>query len=165
MYSAFSCKSGENCHIDFVNEATGEIFNSADSSAMSDFANTQSSPAERDLPAGDYEEMGVGTVYISTPSETSEDGNIPVVYADTNSLLIQIGLNAWDFNGAALSYVYVDGILVSKEQLANTSTSLSLSESMLDVGTHTVEVVQYENDDPASAMTAYRSMMYEIKAK
>lgn len=169
MYNAFAGEEIENCHIDFVNEASGQVFDSADSSemqsAMADFGAPEATTVERDLPEGNYEEKGPGTVYVSTPGGTSENGNIPVLYADANSWLIQIGLNAWDFNGGALSFVYVDGILNTKEQLANTQTSLSLSGDALSVGIHTVEVVQYENDDPSAAMTVYKSMQYEIKAK
>lgn len=119
---------------------------------------------ERDLPEGDYAELGDGDVYISTPSGTSEEGNVPVIYADPNSMM-QIGLNAWDFNGGALSYVYVDGMLIAKEQLANTQTSIALEPAQLSEGIHTVEVVQYTNDEPGTEMIAYRSMQYEVKAK
>lgn len=118
----------------------------------------------RDLPEGDYTELGDGTVYIATAGGTSENGNVPVIYAEKDLILKQIGLNAWDFNGGALSFIYVDGMLIDKAQLANTQMSLDLQGEQLSVGLHSVEVVQYENDDPASAMTAYKSMQYEIKA-
>jgi hypothetical protein len=118
--------------------------------------------AEPDLPEGNYQEMGEGTVYIATAGGTSEDGNIPVLYASEDSL-IQIGLNAEDFNGGALSYIYVDGYLLTKEQLANTQTSLELTGSNLAAGVHKVEIVQYENDDPTGAMITYRLAEYEVK--
>lgn len=118
----------------------------------------------RDLPEGNYEEIGEGTTYLTTPSGTSEDGNIPVIYAEKSLEEMQIGLNAWDFNGSALSYVYVDGFLVDKEQLADTQTTLLLTPEYFTVGIHTVEVVQYENDDPTASMITYRTMQYEIKA-
>ena len=102
-------------------------------------------------------------MYVSTPGGTSENGNVPVLYADANSLVIQIGLSAWDFNGGSLSFVYVDGVLNTKEQLANTQTTLSLSGEAISAGVHTVEVVQYENDDPTASMTVYKSMQYEVK--
>ena len=120
---------------------------------------------ERDLPEGDYAELGEGTVYVSTPGGTSEDGNIPVIYVDKNTTEYPIGLNAWDFNGAALSFIYVDGMLLDKHQLADTQTSIYLGNDYLTVGIHTVEVVQYENDDPASSMITYKSMQYEAKEK
>lgn len=128
-------------------------------------AETEPVVIERDLPEGDYVELGEGTVYVATPSGTSEDGNIPVIYVDSDIILTQIGLDAWEFNGGALSFIYIDGMLVGKEQLADTQTTLTLSEGQLAVGVHTVEVVQYENDEPGAEMTTYKSMQYEIKGK
>ena len=124
---------------------------------------TEPAKIERDLPEGDYAEMGEGTVYVATAGGTSEDGNIPVIYVANDTIMTQIGLDAWDFNGGALSFIYIDGMLVGKEQLADTQTTLTLSEGQLAVGVHTVEVVQYTNDDPSAEMTTYRSMRYEIK--
>ena len=118
----------------------------------------------RDLPEGDYAELGDGTVYIATAGGTSENGNVPVIYAEKDLILKQIGLNAWDFNGGALSFIYVDGMLINKAQLANTQMTLDLQGEQLAEGLHSVEVVQYENDDPTSTMTAYKAMQYEIKA-
>ncbi len=128
-------------------------------------AATEPVAIERDLPEGDYAELGEGTVYVATPSGTSEDGNIPVIYADSDTIMTQIGLDAWEFNGGALSFIYIDGVLVGKEQLADTQTTLTLSGEQLAVGIHTVEVVQYENDEPGAEMTTYKSMQYEIKGK
>jgi len=119
--------------------------------------------SNRDLPEGDYQEMGEGTVYIINGSGTSEDGNIPVIYAEEDLLLMQIGLEAWEFNGGALSYVYIDGMLTDKMQLADTQTSLDLEDDQLTTGIHTVEVVQYVDDDPAADMTVYKAMQYEVK--
>ena len=127
-------------------------------------AETEPTAIERDLPEGDYAELGEGTVYVATPSGTSEDGNVPVIYV-SDEIMLQIGLSAWDFNGGALSFIYIDGMLVGKEQLANTQTTLTLSDEQLAVGVHTVEVVQYENDEPGTEMTTYKSMQYEIKGK
>ena len=117
----------------------------------------------RDLPERDYEEKGTGTVYVSGTNETSEDSNIPVVYSGAGSWPLLIGLYARDLNGGELSFIYIDGILNSKVQLSNKEAFLSLSGNAKATGIHTVEVVQYENDDPDSAMTVYRSMQYEVK--
>lgn len=118
---------------------------------------------KRDLPEGNYEEKGEGTVYLSCEGGTTEDGNVPVIYSKKDTILMQVGLNAWDFNGGALSYVYIDGMLATKEQLANSQISLDLQGDSLTTGTHKVEVVQYTNDDTASEMITYRSFSYEIK--
>lgn len=117
---------------------------------------------ERDLPEGDYAELGDGTVYVSTPGGTSENGNIPVIYV-SDEIMVQIGLDAWDFNGGALSFIYIDGMLVTKEQLADSQTTLTLEKDQLTEGIHTVEVVQYANDEPGSELTTYKSMQYQVK--
>ena len=118
---------------------------------------------EKDLPEGVYEELGEGTAYVSTAGGTSENGNVPVIYAEPDIIVMQIGLNAWDFNGNALSFVYIDGMLIDKMQLADTQTSLNLQQNQLTDGLHKVEVVQYENDDPSAAMITYKAMQYEVK--
>lgn len=138
---------------------------SSSSASASDPAPAESKTEQkRDLPEGNYTELGEGTVYIATPGGTSEDGNVPVIYAEKGTIMMEIGLEAWDFNGSNLSYIYVDGMLLDKQQLADTQSYLTLEADQLTVGTHTVEIVQYANDDPASDMITYRIMSYEVKA-
>lgn len=141
----YSEPSGDNTYIFMPTESTEQV-------------------QERDFPEGDYPELGDGTAYISTSGGTSKDGNTPVIYVG-NEIMMQIGLNAWDFNGGALSFIYVDGVLIGKEQLANTQASITLGEAQLAEGIHTVEVVQYTNDEPESEMVTYKSMQYQVKEK
>ena len=52
---------------------------------------------ERDFPEGDYEEIGNGTMYVITPSGSSEDGSVPVLYVDVSdrdNILESIELDA-----------------------------------------------------------------------
>ena len=56
-------------------------------------------------------------------------------------------------------------MLTTKEQLAHSQISLDLTGDMLSVGTHTVQVVQYDSDDPSGEMITYKSANYEIKSK
>lgn len=118
---------------------------------------------ERDLPEGEYEEMGDGRVYISTPGGTSEDDNVPVMYIASNTLIYQIGINAWDFNGSSLSFVYIDGMLFDKTQMSNTQSTLTLTSDQLTEGFHDIEVVQYVDDCTENEMITYRNMKYEIR--
>lgn len=117
----------------------------------------------RDLPEGDYTEMGEGEFYISLPGGTSKEGNVPVIYLSSDEETYQIGINAFDFNGGALSYIYVDGVLIEKRQLADSQGSIEVGSNHLTVGIHHVEVVQYENDDTSSNMATYRKSSYEVK--
>ncbi len=118
---------------------------------------------ERDLPEGEYEEMGDGSVYISTPGGTSEDDNVPVMYIASNTMIYQIGINAWDFNGSSLSFVYIDGMLFDKTQMSNTQSTLTLTSDQLTEGFHNIEVVQYVDDCTENDMITYRNMKYEIR--
>ena len=121
--------------------------------------------ADKDFPEGDYEDTGDGILHLATAAGTSEDGNIPIIFAEKDALLIQIGLNTKDFDSSKLSFIYIDGMLVQKEQLANTQTSIELKEDFLKAGLHLVQVVQYSDDEPGSDIVTYKSASYEIKEK
>jgi len=115
---------------------------------------------------GSYSDMGSGTFYVSTPAGTSEAGQPPVLYASVDSILIQIGYDAKDFNGGLLSYIYIDGIETQQEQFGEHSQgSLNLQGDALSAGIHTVEVVQYENDDTNGTVVTYKTTSYEVKEK
>ena len=140
---------------------TAQTDNNAGSAANSSTQQT----AKRDLPENDYTDMGTGTMYISTESGTSEDGAVPVLFVSDEDILIQIGLNTSAFDGVHLSYIYVDGMLNSKEQLGESQISLDLSEDALSIGQHNIEVVQYNTDKPDGQIITYKSATYEVKAK
>lgn len=97
--------------------------------------------------------------------KTWRNGNVIVVYANADTTLMQIGYETSGINGGSLSHIYIDGMLSTKEQLGDSQGSLDLSGDALSVGTHTVEVVQYENDSVDAAVTVYKSASYEIKEK
>lgn len=119
---------------------------------------------ERDLPDGDYSEIGSGEFFISTSGGTSESGNVPVLFVQDESL-IQIGVDTTSFDGSKLSYIYIDGMLSVKEQLGDSQCSLDLAGDSLTPGIHKVEVVQYDGDDPGNEMVTYKSASYEVKSK
>lgn len=125
----------------------------------------QTKEQKKDLPEGNYEDTGSGSMYLSTPGGTSENGNVPVIYAEADTSLMQIGLNTTDFDGSKLSFIYIDGMLLGKEQLANSQAPLDLSGDSLSVGKHTVEVLQYEEDSPENTLITYKSAAYEVKSK
>lgn len=119
---------------------------------------------KKDLPDGDYSEIGDGEFFISTSGGTSESGNVPVLFVRDESL-IQIGIDTASFDGSKLSYIYIDGMLSTKEQLGDSQCSLYLAGDSLTPGIHKVEVVQYDGDDPENEMVTYRSASYEVKSK
>ena len=124
-----------------------------------------SEPAEL-IPEGTYEEMGSGTMSLSTPGGTADNGNIPVLYVSEDEFFTQVGLNAFEFDGSRLSYIYLDGELVSKEQLADTQMSIDLSnKKQLSEGIHKVEILQFDTDDTTGNVITYKTASFENKLK
>ncbi|MBK5243288.1 hypothetical protein [Clostridium sp.] len=115
------------------------------------------------LPSG-IKDTGKGKIETETPSGNSNEGVVPFIYEDKETQLLQIGFNAWEFDGAKLSYVFVDGVLNCKEQLGDTQTSLNLKEDDLKVGVHKVEVTQYDTDKIDGKVVTYKLGSYEVKA-
>lgn len=108
-------------------------------------------------------ETGAGTFYITTPDGTSENGNIPVITLEKDATLIQIGIETIDLNANNLSYVFIDGFFVKKEQFTNSQSVIDLIDNSLTPGTHNVEIFQYENDNENANVLTHKSASYEIK--
>lgn len=137
---------------------------STDSEEESNTSAETTNSTPKDLPDESYQDMGTGTICLYTPGGSSENENIPIIFVDSETL-IQIGLDSLDFDGSKLSYIYVDGMLATKEQFAHSQISLDLTGDMLSIGTHMVQVVQYDSDDPSGEMVTYKSASYEVKSK
>ncbi|MBC1671227.1 hypothetical protein HB950_02715 [Listeria welshimeri] len=110
-------------------------------------------------------ELGQGKIILKTESGSSEDGNVPFIYKDDDLLTPFIGFEAWEFDGSKLTYIYIDDGLNSKEQLANTQTSLDLTTSDYETGVHEVKAVQFDNDKDTGKIITYKTAKYEVKAK
>lgn len=134
-------------------------------SAESSSDDTERSHQEKDFVGDDYSDTGEGTFHLVNESGTTENGNVIVVYADADMMLMQIGYDTVGINGGSLSHLYIDGMLSAKEQLGESQGSLDLSGDALSVGTHKVELVQFEGDSPDAAVTTYKSASYEVKEK
>lgn len=94
-------------------------------------------------------EKGDCNFYITTGENiTSENGAIPYIYLENEDTLMQIGYDAEGFDGSKLSYIYIDGELVSKETLSeDCQGTLNLEKSSVKYGKHKVEVVQYKSSE------------------
>lgn len=128
-------------------------------------APAETAASEKDFDGGSYSDTGDGTFLLVNASGNTENGNVIVVYVSADTALEQIGYETSGMNGGALSYIYIDGMLSAKEQLGDSQGSLDLSGDSLSAGTHTVEVVQYEDDLEENAVTVYKSASYEVKEK
>lgn len=134
-------------------------------SACSRSSESESSTKEKDFDGSSYNEIGDGTFYLINESGTTENGNIIVIYADKDTVMTQIGADTLGFDGSLLSYIYIDGMETSKEQLADSQTSITLEKDALAVGVHVVECVQYENNDTDGSVITYKSGSYEVIEK
>lgn len=122
--------------------------------------------SKKDIPEGLDKEVGNGTIVLSTAGGTTENGNTPIVFVGQDTLLDQIGLSAENFDGSKLSYVYIDGMINTKEQLGEmTQTTITLQDNSLKEGKHKVEVVQYDNDEQTGNPVTYKVETYEVKNK
>lgn len=152
--------SNENSQTKQSNEKTSTVQSTNDSTEEKNVEDKKET--KKDF--SDLSEKGKGTFYLSTSGGTSENGNIPVIYSKNSNSLIQIGCNTRGFDGTKISFIYVDGVLNSKDQLADTQTSINISKSQLEIGTHKVDVVQYDNNDEAGNVITYKTASYEVKS-
>ena len=124
--------------------------------------------AERDLPEGDYEDVGDGTFYLTGPSGSTENGDEIVIYPDMDSFPHAfVGIELWDLDGSVQTHIYVDGVEMDKQQVgAGYQGSIDFDDESLwaiTEGEHEVEAVQYADNDPSKDITFYRAVKYTVK--
>ena len=130
-----------------------------------DTGDTSAADTGKDLVDGNYSDMGDGTMYLSTVGGTTENDNVPVLFETSDTVLETIEIDTTGFDGSKLSYIYIDGMLNTKEQLGDSQSSISLEKDALAKGTHKVEVVQYDTNEPDGTMVTYKTASYEIHYK
>lgn len=130
-----------------------------------DTGDTSATDTGKDLADGNYSDMGDGTMYLSTVGGTTENDNVPVLFETSDTVLETIEIDTTGFDGSKLSYIYIDGMLNTKEQLGDSQSSISLEKDALAEGTHKVEVVQYDTNEPDGTMVTYKTASYEIQYK
>jgi len=130
LMAVFSCSNNEENNNTTENQTTEET--------KKDEETTKSKyPFPNDTTA-----KGNGKIILSTAAGTSENGNTPVLFVSEEDILIQIGMDAENFDGSKQSFVYVDKMFSNTEQFGElTQTSVNLQESMLKPGIHTVSVI------------------------
>jgi len=144
------------------NKTSNETNTASTKTVESDTSKTDSQKV--DMPK-DLQPTGKGNILISTPSGTSENNNIPVIYVSKDTSVMQIGLDTKEFDGGKLSYVLTDQIVNNKTQLGNSQITLTLKGDSLKVGIHKIEVVQYDNDETTGKIVTYKTASYEVKSK
>lgn len=130
---------------------------------------TVSKPGDS-FPAGQLE-AGDGTVELYTSGGNTEGGKVPNIYVSKGEVFapVDVEISFYDTENAGMSnpcWVYVDGRLKFVVSVAYKMTrSISADgDDGSDVknGTHRVNVVMYENNDPASRVIFHRMRNYKI---
>ena len=116
-------------------------------------------------PAPVSEDIGKGRMYLVNESGSTETLDSITIYAAEDLILTQIELDAWDFDGSKLSYIYVDDVLQEKEQLGDTQMTFTLTDDLLKPGTHTVRVFQFDNNEPTGKTITRKTAKYTIVRK
>lgn len=123
------------------------------------------SGSSKDLPDGDYTDTGAGSIYIKTAAGTSEGGAVPSLSVAKGTSMTQIELRTEGLSAGSNSYIYIDGMLNTDQQLGNSQLTLTLTGDALAPGEHTVAVVQYDGDAPGGTITTYKSTSYAVSEK
>jgi hypothetical protein len=132
-------------------------------SSEQDSQQTATKTSEYPFPAN-TDAVGSGNVIVKTPSGTSENGNIPVLFAEPDAVFIDIGVDLENFAGDKEVFLYINEIFVYKTQGGElVQTSVGLEGDNLKPGEYTLSAVQYEGNDPAKSVVEYHEAKYEIK--
>ena len=112
-------------------------------------------------------ETGAGTLALYGVGGSTEDGSPLTVFYDPDTFPTGFDVATTDFDGSMLTYIYVDGQLISKEQLGTSQQPVEIQDtpSALTEGTHTVQLVQYDTADEAGNIVTFKTQQYELKLK
>ena len=111
---------------------------------------------------------GSGEFYISGPSGSTERGESVIFYVDEDHehAINSLSVISKDLDGSLLTYIYIDDVLNTKVQMANSMNILMLQGYTLDEGIHTVRAVQYaDNDEEGGEVLFEKTEEYEVKYK
>lgn len=100
--------------------------------------------------------------YVSTPEGSSKDLDCPVLFAD-ESEFETIGIWIDNFDGSKLTYFYIDGELVEKEQETGMYEDIVLTKEAKKEGKHTVSAVQYEDNKEGGEIALRLYATYMVK--
>ena len=122
----------------------------------------QQAPAKKDFDGSKQAEVGEGSVMLATAAGTTENGNVPKLTIQKDTQLTQIEVDTKDLDRSAVTHIYVDGIENTKGNYGDSQNAISLSGDALKAGDHTVEVVQFKDDDASGEVVFYRKLSYQI---
>lgn len=116
------------------------------------------SGAQVDFDGSAYADTGAGVMYLRTAGGTSEDGNVPEIAVQKDTMMMQIELDTEGMDGSVCT-VYIDGMentTINAGEL--TQQAITLQGDALKSGSHTVELVKMDGDVPA----IYKKAEYKV---
>lgn len=112
------------------------------------------------------DECGEANFYLYFASGTSENGKIPNIYVDKK---FPNGHVDWFISDVDNSYpvrIYIDGKQVDIDYIGiQVQKSMFFSGNEMKKGLHTVEMVQFENNNPKGYVVTYRRAQYRVLYK
>lgn len=128
------------------------------SNASSAASAASSTSAAKDFDGSKYSDTGAGEMVLRTRGGTTENGNVPQVAISNNTVSTQFDIQYSGGDGSVCT-VYVDGVENTKMNASDRNQSmLTLQDSALDNGIHTVEMVAMDGDN----VNIYKKAQYEI---
>jgi hypothetical protein len=116
----------------------------------------------KDFDGTKYTDTGAGTMIVRTAAGTSENDNIPKITLTKDTSITQIDATFEDFNNAAVTYIYLDGIENNKGNYGYATAPITLKDDAIKAGSHTLEAVQFADDNPKGEVTVYKIAKFEI---
>ena len=132
------------------------------SSKPSESTTVSSAESKKDLPS---EDQGTGTMYLSGPGGTTENGETLTIFDDGDTQVMQIGMDVSELDGNKISYIYIDGMLSSKDQLSTGQSTINLEKEYLVPGKHTINLIQYDNNKEDGSIITNKIANYEVTKK
>ena len=119
-------------------------------------------PDHKDFNGSDLQDVGAGIFYLEQDENISEvDVPLQLVRKE-NDIMLHLHYQAQEFDTNYTTYFYIDGILNDEKNTTKSFGELLLLEHEINEGSHTVEVVQYENNDPDDFVVTYKKATYTI---
>lgn len=147
---------------DVKEEVTSEVVNEVEEKEVVEVEEV-TTESEYPYPTND-EAIGEAILTISTPSGTTEEGNIPVLFVSDADSMIQIGADYDYFDGGVETFVYINEVFITIEQAGERyQSSLSLWEDNLKPGDYEVVAVQYTDNDPSKEPFNVAKATFTIK--
>lgn len=110
------------------------------------------------------EETGTGYFNLVNASGSTEMGQPITVFYEPDTVGTEFDIETTEFDGSHLTYIYVDGVFVEKQQFSESQHQFDVPDNILEAeGTHIVSLVQYDNDQEDGNPITVKHQAFEVK--